>query len=479
MMKSILFALALGVAAVAARAETEVYFFFDTEDYTCDESNDAIRDLANILAAEGVCGNFNIVGYLATRLVELKRWDVVNALTNHVVGTQTLYHTRHPDIAEIGDDPDYARAYRRTLAEEARGIGMVEAVFGEGCCVFGCFPGNSVSAVAMDVYSDLGLRCLCGTGFYGPARSFGCYGDGMLVRRGRKVDGLWYANMYQLPYYEGFSLESLLPARTPTCPDFKPILDAMTGFDIAVLYMHPHMAIKRAHWDGPNYRGGNLVPWRQWKQVESYPPEETAEFYRRLSAFLKAVKADPRLRVTDLQEKLVMLRPRKPIVRSDVPGLRQALLRDFGPVSSPASWCVADVFQAAVRFLRGEAEYRPGKVYGFLARPKGVAKPTVVTAADLKRTAAQIDLATFLPPEISVGETTVGPADFLFAALEVLETGADRVTVLPREQLGSFRDIPSIEKMNLKGTWLHTPEFKDEFLSERLRLQLWTMRFER
>jgi len=145
------------MVSLTAGASTKILFSFDTEDYTCDRSNDAIRDIANVLRAEGVRGNFNIVGYLATRLVELGRFDVIDALRGHVIGSQTLYHSRHPDIAEIGDDTDYARAYRLTLADEARALGMLEATFGEGRCVFWCPPGNCVSAVAMDVYSDLGV----------------------------------------------------------------------------------------------------------------------------------------------------------------------------------------------------------------------------------------------------------------------------------------------------------------------------------
>ena len=110
-MKRLMVGLAL-CAALAADAKTKVMLFFDTEDYTCDRSNDAIRDIANLLTSEGVRGNFNIAGYLATRILELKRFDVVEALKYHVIGAQTLYHTRHPDIAELGDNPSYERAYR-------------------------------------------------------------------------------------------------------------------------------------------------------------------------------------------------------------------------------------------------------------------------------------------------------------------------------------------------------------------------------
>jgi len=122
--------------------------------------------------------------------------------------------------------------------------------------------------------------------------------------------------------------------------------------------------------------------------------------------------------------------------------------------------------------LRGEERYEPGKVYGFLSRPQGVTAPTEVSADDLRAVARDLDLSTFLPAELSVCDKRIGPADFLFAALEVLETGAERVTVCPREQLGRFKECPGVETMNLSGKWIHSHEFKDSHLSERLRLQL-------
>ena len=97
-MKKLMVGLAL-FAALAADAKTKVMLFFDTEDYTCDRSNDAIRDIANLLTSEGVRGNFNIAGFLGTRIVELRRTDVIEALKPHVIGTQTLYQALHPNIA--------------------------------------------------------------------------------------------------------------------------------------------------------------------------------------------------------------------------------------------------------------------------------------------------------------------------------------------------------------------------------------------
>lgn len=463
-------------AAVAVAEPTKVYFLFDTEDYTCDRSNDAIRDIANVLTAEGVRGNFNIVGYLATRLMELRRQDVVDALKPHVIGTQTLYHSRHPDISELAEDPDYERSYRRTMADEAKGVGMLEAVFGEGRCVFACPPGNSISPASFDVYSDLGIFANLGTGTYGHKAADGSYRRRMLMRSDGKALGLWYFNQVQLPYYESFTIQdSLFPARYK---NVESAMDEFAQWDGVVLYMHPHMVVKTVHWDQPNYKRGNLVEWRRWLPVPDRDPAETAAYYENLRDFIRRLKADKRFEISDLEAYLKSLKPRRAITAADLPAIREALQREFGCIREPASWCVADVFQATVRLLRGEGPCRPGKVYGFLERPRGVAASVSLTAADLRAAAREIDLTGFLPPEIAVGSAKIGPADFLFAALEALTSGAETVMVSPREQLGSFKLIDCFEHFSLAGTWLHTPEFKDRYVTERLRLQLWTMRVE-
>ena len=469
---------AAGTAAAGA-APTKVMLLFDTEDYTCDRSNDAIRDIANILTAEGVRGNFNVVGFLAERLVELRRFDVIDALRPHVIGTQTLYHSRHPDISEIGDDPDYERSYRRTMAEEAKGVGMIETAFGEGRCLFACPPGNSISPASFDVYSDLGVLFNAGTGFYGRKQADGDYHRTMLMRADGKALGLWYFNQNHIPYYASFGIQNdLMPGEDKKYKALEKTLAELAQWDCVVLYMHPHMAVKTQHWDGPNYRKGNLVDWRKWLPAPDRSPADTAVYYEQLRDFLRKVKADRRFVFTDIEEYAKSIRPRRVITAAELPAIKAALEKDFGCICEPASWCVADAFQAAVRLLRGERENRPGKVFGFLEKPRGVTAPVEVSADDLRAAAAKTDLSRFLPPEIAVGSAKIGPADFLFAALEVLTTGAAKVTVAPREQLGSFRLIRQFESFRMPGTWVHTPAFKDSYVTDRLRLQLWTLRLE-
>ena len=474
--------LAAGLLAAGTTAgQTRVLFYSDTEDYTCDYSNDGIRDLARTFTREGVKCCFNITGFLALRIQELGRQDVIEALKGHTLGLQTLYHTRHPTPAEIADDPSYERAYRRALADEAKGIGMVEGVFGEGRVVFTCPPGSSISPSMVEADHDLGVVFTAGNGYTGRN---GNTKPSQVARVGTQVDGLWYFNGYQSPYHAVFNLDSFipgngtLPAGCREIPDWKPILDEMARFDFVGIGSHPNMQGHKQFWDLVNYNRKNLVPWRQWVEAERRDPEDTAQYYRNVTSFLRAIKADGRFRITDFDEMLKGIRPRRDITAAELPAIRAALCKDFACIREPASWSVADVFQAAVRLLRGETRSCPGKAYGFLSRPVGVKSPVMVSAAGLKAAAAKLNLGTFLPPQIEVDGVRIGPADFLFAALDVLVDGKAQAEVVPHEQLGSFKEVPGLEKMNLARSWLHAEGFKDEFVSERWRLQLWTLRID-
>jgi len=474
----------LGAASMvlAVEAQTRLVFYVDTEDYTCDYSNDGIRDLANVMTREGVRGCFNITGYLALRIQELGRKDVIEALKPHTLGLQTLYHSRHPTPAEVADDPSWERAYRRALRDEAMCFGMVEAVFGEGRVVFTCPPGTSVSPSMMEAHADLGSVFGAGNGYVGskPGNPSPC----LVSRPGLQVDGLWYFNLYQSPYAVQMNLDRLIPgngkipAGSRETPDWKPLLDELAQYDFVGIGSHPNMQGHKRFWDGVNYMKGNLVPWRKWIEAERRDPEDTAQYYRNVTAFIRAVKADGRFRLTDFDEMRKGIRPRRRIVKDDLSVIRQALAQDFNCIREPASWCVSDVFQAVVKLLCGESEHLPGKVYGFLSRPQGVTEPTEVTLAGLRAAARKIDLGTFLPARIEVDGKLIGPADFLFGALDALVEGTATVKLVPREQLGSFKEVPDLEHANIAGSWVHEDSFKDRYVTERLRLQLWTLRID-
>ena len=52
----------------------------------------------------------------------------------------------------------------------------------------------------------------------------------------------------------------------------------------------------------------------------------------------------------------------------------------------------------------------------------------------------------------------------------------DRVLLKPAPQLPSLEILPDITDTCLHG-WMQSDEFKDRYLTKRLKLQSWTMRF--
>jgi len=457
-------ALALGTVFASGATVTKVQFWFDTEDFTSDRSNDAIRDIANLLTEEGVVGHFNIAGYVAEFVNEKGRQDVIDALKPHLIGTQTMYHSLHPNLTEMTDREDYDEAYGLAYGIESAGTRALKRVFGHDRLYFSCYPGNGSSYVGLDVHADLGLP------FHGGLGAFA----GDYVEKGE----FWWQNQRHLLYNSPVHLEDFLPGRFEH-KDIDAALDKAARCAAVVMYMHPHMAVRMEHWDGPNYGKGNNVEFGKWIPPTLRPEADTQLYYRRLRTFVRRLKADPRFALTDCRKLLSEQKPRVAITRKDVPTIRRALEKELFCVSEPASWCVADCFQAAVAMLRGADRHEPGRVYGFLSAPEGVKVPVTLKAEDLRAAAKRMTLKRHLPPKIDVGGVSVGPADFLIAALEVLETGAERVTVRPREQLGDIASkMPNLAKFSHAGTWIYWPQFKDRYLSDRLRLQFWTLRFE-
>ena len=457
MKRALAFVLSLTVGTLVAQP-TQVLFFLDTEDFTDPETASSIGSYADLFREEGVTAQFAIVGFLAEQLETWGRRDVLASLREHVVGTQTMFHSVHPDICELTDIPDFKAAYDRIWPQEKRAFDSVRhAVFGKpvSCAVP---PGNSKSYVAYYVWADLGIPFVCDT-----------------VVWDVKGRDLWYCNIRQLKYDE--SLETFLPAAGKRQPSVTEFVDALAGRGRVVLYAHPNFAVRREFWDSVNYNRGNLVEWGKWKKAALRPPEETAAYFAKVREVVRRLKADPRFELTDLN-RLPPAKPRVRMTRSDLPAVRAALLRHFGPIESPASWSVADVFLAVVGFLRGENDYRPDRTYGFLTAPRGVAETVTVCREDLVAAARVMETGGFLPTEIPVGAQRLGPADFLFAAMEVLTGTSSTVAVVPREQLGDLSPFPELKTYRMNGKWVHTSEFEDRYLSDRMRLQLWTLRYE-
>ena len=451
---------ASALTALSATAKTRTMFFFDAEDYTNPRSWDALRDLSTLFHEEGATVHVALVGYLAHQLEANGRRDVLDALKPHLVGTQSAYHSKHPNVMELSDGEDYAAAYARVFAEESEGIRMIERATGKKVG-FAVPPGTSKSYVAMYAYADMGLKFYCDTVI------------------GGEQGGAWYGlGLRQCPYT--VSMEFLLPDpnRELREADIASELDRAAKEEVAIFYLHPCMAVCRQFWDGLNYNGTNSAAFGQWKLSEPRPAADTKLYLSRLRQLVRRLRADERFAFTTLDELAAAERPRVPVRRADAARISRHLAdRGLRPMDEP-SWSVADLFQASVRFLNGETEHIPGRTYGFLEKPYAVSSSVTLTAADLRTAAKAIDLKSFLPPALTVGGVRIGPGDFLRAAMVVLATGADKVTVTPSDPLAEVRNQVELRDFHAVGTWVFTPEYKDAYTTDRLRWQVWTMRRE-
>ena len=197
---------------------------------------------------------------------------------------------------------------------------------------------------------------------------------------------------------------------------------------------------------------------------------------------LRAIREDPRFVITTLPEIAATEKARVPIRLSDIRSIRREWQKcGFGPVRNPASWSVADVFCAATRLLAGEKDFMPANAYGFLEMPYSTPSQIDVTRDEIIAAAKSMDVSGFLPSAVTIGGgRKIGPKQFLYAALEFIVTRANTVTVAPGDQLGSFAPMGMLEFRTHRNTWLHCPPptFEDAYTSDRLRWQIWTLRYE-
>ena len=435
---------------------TDIIFSFDTEDFTSNRAADAIYREAKILEEEGVRGCFCLVGLLADQLVNWGRDDVLEALSHHEINSHTYGHTLHPMINEYTDIEDVNEAIDMVIKEEGKAVEMIKKSTGVDEIYAAVPPGNQKSYAAMYGYHKMGIPIYADT--------FCDTVDG---------EGTYYCNIYHLAYYE--AMECFFDGDEK---DIATLVERVAKRKRAVVYTHPNSAVSIGCWDILNYDKENLVPFGDFLQCPEQPKERTEKFYNNIRTFVRMIKADPRFRITTYAQITDELKKEgERIVKiEDVAEISRKLNESFENIRTPVSLSISDIMLACRDLLLGKKEHKCGDVYGFLSTPYAISEKVTLLADDIISSAKEIKNGEFLPTEITVGDTKIGPADWLFAALDVLQ-GAKEVTIGPRAQRPSLDIIPETRDAYFKGTWRHSDSFEDKYLSDRLRLQAWTLRF--
>ena len=134
-------------------AEVYALFWFDVEDCTITQSDDAAKRLANILTAHDVRGTFKVVGQKARMLRQRIRYDVIDALQQHDIGFHSNWHGLRPQIAEYLAPCDWEEGVREFAARERQGLDDVRDVFGPNIVTYGQ-PGSNWAPQVFPVLRD-------------------------------------------------------------------------------------------------------------------------------------------------------------------------------------------------------------------------------------------------------------------------------------------------------------------------------------
>lgn len=250
---------------------------FDVEDYITPESegiDDIPKWLAEIMSEEGVTGTFFVIGEKARSLEKRGRYDVIEAMAKHDIGSHTNYGSIHPTVTEKLENADWEDGVRQMLEQESAGFEELERLFHTPIMTLarhgGSYGPQLVRALgkmnAGYVYSPVHLPgknavWFCGTlNFHG---EYGGFDDG---------------------YYRDELFEPLFDSLKVRFPRLVEEVDVISFFAC-----HPCKVRTEQFWDFNYYHGENPDS-SQWKTPELRPLESmktVQKNFRRLMQFLK------------------------------------------------------------------------------------------------------------------------------------------------------------------------------------------------
>jgi len=144
-----------------------VLFWFDVEDCTVTQSDDAAKRLALILREHGVRGTFKIVGQKARLLEQRVRYDVIDALREHDIGFHSNWHGLRPQVAEYLAPLDWDDGAAEFQRREEPGLDDVRRLFGDRVVTYGQ-PGSNWAPQVFPVLGRWGIPTyVSGYGYVG------------------------------------------------------------------------------------------------------------------------------------------------------------------------------------------------------------------------------------------------------------------------------------------------------------------------
>lgn len=458
-----------------------ISLFFDVEDCITPASDDIAKDLADIMSAQGLVGNFMVVGDKARVLESRGRQDVIRAISRHEIGLHSNRHSRHPTVAEYLEDKNWDDGIAEAVRQEGPGVDTLQRLFGQMPSCWGQ-PGGSWGPQIHPALKQLGVPLIVYPETYTPSSDIHWYAGTLTFGYRRFFEG------FDLLYSESEKFQKHFQA-------FQERVETYLQADyewMGLFCGHPITIRAYEFGDVLNFGRGKETPPALWQQP---PLKSEAAYQTALHNFARLVRyiaTHPRLqvvpvgalskrfmRVSDSIDHTTLLDYAKTACRAG-----EILVDD--PNLSPAE--AIDLMLQALLTSAKEARQETfvrRNVGAPLHTPPDHQHPLSLTwdefSAMCENVHSFIARTGRLPAAVKVDKATIGVGGIYRAACQALVAQADRhtqhtVAIAPGPQTPAIADaISERTEAGYRGWVIHKSDLKTTKLLELTRLQTWTL----
>jgi hypothetical protein len=474
----------IGLAQQGGPNPVYIVLWFDTEDYILPASDDAAKELADFLTAEGVHATFKVVGEKARTLEQRNRKDVIAALRHHEIGYHSNTHSQHPTPAEYESVLDWQTGVEEFTRREQPGFEDVRRIFGKTPCCYGQ-PGNSWAPQSFGALHRWGVRLYLDEGSH----------------VGLNGKPFWYGgllNIFNTPEGEQLRPNEKWNNLEQSKARFREFYSRMSSQEhggLISLYFHPCEFIHQWFWD-MNFAHGANPPRTEWKEPPQKSPAEQKQTFGYFEDLVRYMKTFPNVRFITGSQALELypdLAQGRDFSSSELAEIAKGVKSKVGfqerrdYAVSPSE--ILDVLTLYIaRVSRKESDATSVRLnqtpYGPSSAPPTMDKAIEVPLAQFL--SAAVDVQNFLtmqhqvPTVVWMGSTPVPPEDYL-VALAAISTRLLSGEELPRTVTIAPAELATTEYIARDSVklwdWPIFPEgFHSPHLMDMARLQAWTLK---
>ncbi|MCX7670647.1 MAG: hypothetical protein N2439_11315, partial [Anaerolineae bacterium] len=259
-----------------------LYLCFDVEDLVHPDSDDIPRDIAQMLADDGVVASMYVVGEKARLWERRGRWDVIAAVARHDVGLHTDHHSIHPTVSEYLADKGWDDGIAEALRQEGPGAADLARLFGQypsSWATSGSSWAPQIPAATRLLGIPANIYAHVRTGDGGACWFAGqlCYGEYFGIRGGENT------------YCDDAAFEAALPDLLARITEA-----GRRGLSCLGLFCaHPTRLRYMTFWDVLNFFRGENTPPEAYRFAPRRSDEEYAAALRNLRRMIGAVRQLP------------------------------------------------------------------------------------------------------------------------------------------------------------------------------------------